>query len=263
MRGESGDRAGRPYTSCRRVEIWLLDFRFPDRRRASHLPDRQPGFAPGVSRARLAARRVGSNGLELDHLAVSANTLEEAAQAVESALGVAMRPGGRHDVFATHNRLLGLADGLYLEAIAIDPDAPAPKRPRWFDLDRFSGPARLTNWICRVDDLSAALSGLEEGAGAPVALRRGDLRWSMAVPKDGRLPFDNLFTALIQWQGTLHPAAMLPPSGCALRRLVVAHPRAGALRKALAGLADARVVFETGAPALMAEFDTPHGARVL
>ncbi|MFV0512673.1 MAG: VOC family protein [Jhaorihella sp.] len=201
--------------------------------------------------------------MELDHIAVGGATLDEAVQTVEAALGVAMRPGGRHDVFATHNRLLGLADGLYLEAIAADPDAPAPSRPRWFDLDRFSGPARLTNWICRVDDLEAALGRLPHGAGGPVELSRGDLRWSMAVPPGGALPFDNLFPALIQWHGALHPAAMLPASGCALRRLVVAHPRAAALQEALTGFADTRVVFEAGAPALMAEFDTPHGARVL
>lgn len=201
--------------------------------------------------------------MQLDHLAVAGSTLEEASAAVEAALGVAMQPGGKHDLFGTHNRLLGLADGLYLEAIAVDPGAPLPGRPRWFDLDRFSGAARPCNWVCRTDDLDAVLARLPDGAGVPVALRRGDLRWSMAVPQDGILPFDNLFPALIEWQGALHPAAMLAPSGCALRRLVVAHPQAEALRQALAGFADPRVVFETGAPGLMAEFDTPHGVRVL
>ncbi len=83
----------------------------------------------------------------LDHIAVSGTTLPEAVAAVEEALGVRMQPGGEHAVFHTHNALLGLADGLYLEAIAINPDAPVPERPRWFDLDRFAGPARLTNWI--------------------------------------------------------------------------------------------------------------------
>jgi len=202
--------------------------------------------------------------MELDHIAVSGETLEEAAAAVEAALGVPMGSGGQHDVFITHNRLLGLEDGLYLEAIATDPTRPAPDRPRWFDLDSFAGPARLTNWICRCDDLDALLAALPVQAGAPVALSRGDLRWRMAVPADGKLPFDNLFPPLIQWQCDLHPARMLPPSGCRLRRLVVAHPEALALREVLAPqLADPRVVFEPGAPALSAEFDTPHGVRVL
>lgn len=71
--------------------------------------------------------------LTLDHIAMVGETLEEAAHAVETALGVAMQTGGQHARFATHNRLLGLADGLYLEAIAIDPGAPQPACPRWFD----------------------------------------------------------------------------------------------------------------------------------
>ena len=58
---------------------------------------------------------------------------------------------------ATHNRLLGLGD-LYLEVIAADPSAPRPAWPRWFDLDRFTGAPRLTNWICACDDLEAAVA---------------------------------------------------------------------------------------------------------
>lgn len=202
--------------------------------------------------------------LELDHIAVAGQTLAEATAHVEDALGVALQQGGRHDVFGTHNTLLGLEDGLYLEAIAIDPDAPAPGRPRWFDLDRFAGHARLTNWICRSDDLDEMRADLP-GVGAPVALRRGDLAWDMAVPGDGILPFDNLHPALIRWRCELHPATMLAPSGCRLRQLVIAHPEAAALGARLAPvLQAARVVFEAAStPALRAEFDTPHGRRVL
>ena len=39
-------------------------------------------------------------------------------------------------------------------------------------------------------------------------LSRGDLRWQMAVPGDGILPFDNMFPALMQWHSP-HPAAQL------------------------------------------------------
>lgn len=197
--------------------------------------------------------------MKLDHVAVSGETLDEAVAKVEAALGVAMQPGGRHTLFGTHNRLAGLADGLYLEAIAVDPLAPAPGRARWFDLDRFAGPARLSSWICRVDDIGAAPAA----AGRPVEVARGDLRWSMAVPDDGALPFDGLFPAMICWRGGLHPARMLAPTGCGLRRLVVSHPQAAALRGQLAGFADPRVVIEPGPPELMAEFDTSHGRRRL
>ncbi len=201
----------------------------------------------------------------LDHLAVSGATLDAATDAIESALGVRLQPGGQHPVFGTHNQLLGLEDGLYLEAIAIDPAAPAPDRPRWFDLDRRTGPARLTNWICRSEDLTTLLPDLRPEVGRPIALTRGALAWDMVVPDDGVLPFDNMHPALIQWRCADHPAQMLAPSGCRLHRLTVAHPQAATLQSLLkAFLKDDRVAFETAdAPGLCATFDTPHGQRTL
>lgn len=202
--------------------------------------------------------------LSLDHLAVAGEDLAAARAHAEAALDVTLQPGGRHDVFGTHNRLLGLADGLYLEAIAADPDAPVPDRARWFDLDRFSGPARLANWICRCEDLDAALARLPDGFGQPVDLQRGDLRWRMAVPKDGRLPFDNLAPALIQWTGGGHPAQRLAPSGCGLLQLSIRHPEGAALRSLLAPLlTDARIDIAAGAATLSARFATPRGERTL
>jgi hypothetical protein len=200
--------------------------------------------------------------MHLDHLAVAGESLDAAAAHLEAALGLPLQPGGAHARFGTHNRLLGLEDGLYLEAIAIDPNAPAPDGPRWFDLDRLQGAPHLRTWIARVDDLDAALIRHPE-AGQPLALERGDLRWRMAVPASGVLPFDNLFPALIEWQGTAHPAQRLAPSGARLVRLIITHPDVAALRDALSGLTDLRVVIEPGAPALRAEIATPHGLRVL
>lgn len=201
--------------------------------------------------------------IHLDHIAVAGASLAEASDWVESALGMPLQPGGKHDLFGTHNCLLGLSDGLYLEAIAVDPAAPPPARARWFGLDRFSGPPRLTNWICATDDMDAALAQLP-GAGRPVPLARGDLRWMMAVPDDGMLPFDNLHPALIRWTTPVHPSATLAQSGCKLRRLLVSHPQADALAELLQSvLADSRVVLEAGAPGLLAEIETPRGVRVL
>ena len=202
--------------------------------------------------------------LKLDHLAVAAETLEAGRAAVEDALGVTLQAGGRHPLFGTHNLLLGLEGGLYLEVIAIDPEAPAPERPRWFDLDRMSGGPHLRNWICRTDDLAKAAE-MFPGAGDVLSLERGDLRWQMAVPPTGVLPYDNIFPALIQWQAGGHPAERLTPSGIRLSRLVVCHPEAAALSEELAPvLNDKRVMFEPAAtPELWAQFDTPQGPRVL
>jgi hypothetical protein len=201
--------------------------------------------------------------MHLDHIAVAGKTLQDAVAWAEEALGVPFQPGGRHDLFGTHNRLLGMADGLYAEAIAIDPDAPDPRRPRWFGLDHLSGPPRLTNWICATHDLDEIRHHLPD-AGPTVALSRGDLRWKMAVPEDGLLPFDNLHPALICWTSPVHPSAMLARSGCRLRRLVVSHPQSDVLAGLVRPLLkDDRVVFEAGGPSLLAEIETPHGLRLL
>ena len=71
----------------------------------------------------------------IDHLIVAATTLEEGAQFVQKALGVAPQPGGKHERMGTHNCLLKLGPELYLEIIAIDPEGKTPSQPRWFDLD--------------------------------------------------------------------------------------------------------------------------------
>ncbi|WP_294227343.1 VOC family protein [uncultured Shimia sp.] len=200
--------------------------------------------------------------MTLDHLAVAGETLEAAVAHVEDVLGVKMGPGGDHAHFGTHNQLLGLADGVYLEAIAANPAVERLPYPRWFDLDRLKGAPRLGNWICRSDDLCTELARLDVDAGKVIHLARGDLRWRMAVPDSGMLPYDNCFPALIQWDVAVTPAEILTPSGVALTRIEVAHPKATDLEKSV-GLTDPRVVFVTGNPELQATFDTPHGVRVL
>lgn len=200
--------------------------------------------------------------LRLDHLAIAADRLEDGVAAIEALLGVPMAGGGQHPAMGTHNRLVSLGD-LYLEVISVEPGAPAPGRPRWFDLDRFAGPPRLTTWIVATDDMGAALASGPAGWGQPMQLARGEYRWQMAVPDDGRLPFDGCAPALIQWQGALHPAPVLPDHGLRLRQLTVRHPRAPALQAAL-GLADPRVAFfATGAAGLTAVIDTPRGPVAL
>lgn len=200
--------------------------------------------------------------LTFDHFAVTAATLDDGVAWVETALGVKLAGGGKHALMGTHNRLLGLGD-IYLEVIAIDPDAPPPDRPRWFDIDRFTGAPRLTTWIARTDDLHSALAASPPGTGIPTAFARGDYRWQMAVPADGILPFDSAFPALIHWQTPLHPTQSLPESGIRLKTLTIAHPKAQALRAALP-LQDPRIQIVQGpAKAMTAIFHTPNGDRSL
>ncbi|MEL7212942.1 MAG: VOC family protein [Pseudomonadota bacterium] len=202
--------------------------------------------------------------LSFDHFAITTTRLEDGVAEVEEALGLRLEPGGQHAHFSTHNQLLGLGDA-YMEVIAIDPDAPAPSYPRWFDMDGFSGPTRLTNWIVQTPDMDAAVAALPAGIGQPVPLARGDLRWQMAVPADGKLPCDGAFPAVIAWEGDAHPAKRLPDRGCRLTHLEITHPAIAEVRAALEGhFADPRMSLTEGPEKrLTAEIETPHGTRVL
>jgi len=171
--------------------------------------------------------------LEFDHIVIGAETLGAGVAFVEDKLGVRMAPGGSHAVMGTHNRLLSLGEG-YLEVIAIDPDAPTPPHARWYGLNTFAGPPRVTNWVARTDDLAGALALAPPGTGKPMDVTRGDLSWTMAVPEDGQLPFANAFPALIQWHGDAHPAKRLPDQHCRLAALQVSAIQPFDLRDALA-----------------------------
>lgn len=59
----------------------------------------------------------------LDHLTITAPTLESGAEFVRRSLGVDPQPGGEHPRMGTHNLLRRLGDSLFLEVIAPDPAA--------------------------------------------------------------------------------------------------------------------------------------------
>ncbi len=203
--------------------------------------------------------------LRFDHFAILARSLDEGCEWVSKHLGVDPVPGGEHPLMGTHNRLLSLGPKAYLEVIAINPAAPSPGRPRWFDLDNFDGPPCVGNWVAASDDLGGDLALMPAGTGLPMALSRGDLRWTMAVPDDGRLPFDGASPALIEWTCDAHPAQRLPDMGLRLKSLEISHPEADALDRHLGALLnDPAITLHPGpAKALRATIETPSGLRVL
>jgi len=199
----------------------------------------------------------------LDHLVVAAESLEQGLEYVEQSLGVRLPPaGGPHPLMGTHNRLLNLGDGAYLEIIAIDPGAPAPGRPRWFELDRFVGPPRLLTWVARTQALRGYAS-LELGTVCKAS--RGDLEWHITLPEDGRLHWDGVVPYLIEW-GPKHPTDTLPDVGCRLVELVLRHPEPQAVDRVLRSLElDWRLVRleHDESPQLLALLQTPAGLKWL
>lgn len=150
-----------------------------------------------------------------DHIAIAARSLDEGAAWLADRLGVAPEPGGKHPLMGTHNLLLSLGSGEYLELIAVDPDAPDPARPRWFGLDGFDGPPRLAGWVMRQ-------SPLQPIPGTTVSqASRGDLRWQITLPDAGQMPQDGVQPMRIDWGGGAHPSDRLPDRGLRLTRLTL------------------------------------------
>ena len=197
----------------------------------------------------------------IDHLVVSGETLQDACNYIEESLGVQMQDGGKHALFGTHNKLLGLNGGLYLECIAIDLAVPRPTHTRWFNLDNFSGQPRLTNWVCNCEKLEQELVKIPIDVGHIMDVKRAELNWRITVPQNGILPFDGLFPALIEWSSVrIHPAKTLESSGCFLKHLAICHPAGDQMELHLGDLRDERVSFEVhDCAGLCAEFVNSSG----
>ncbi|NHZ94724.1 VOC family protein [Massilia sp. CCM 8734] len=209
---------------------------------------------------------------QLDHITITALTLDRGAAWVEDKLGVSPAPGGKHPAMGTHNLLLRLGDALFLEIIAVDPDAPAPGRPRWFALDTRGSDATpaLSAWVARTGDI-AAMAGavaLIAPLGPVTPMSRGAHNWLITIPADGGVPMDGVGPALIEWDAGPHPAAGMADVGLALHKLELFHPepqRVRALLDAIGMHAPVTVVpIDAGArPWLRAHIDTPAGRRIL
>jgi hypothetical protein len=197
----------------------------------------------------------------IDHLVFAAPELGDGIAAIERRLGVRAAMGGKHPG-GTHNALLSLANGAYLEIIAPDPEYAGPAFPhRW--LDGLREP-RLVGWAAkapeierRVADAAAAGHPIGSVSAASRQLPDGDvLHWSFTYPPpvsgDGIAPF------LIRWEPGPHPSET-SPSGCELLGLRGEHPEPERIQALLRAMAVELEVAEGPAPALIATIRCPNG----
>jgi len=214
---------------------------------------------------------------EVDHLVVAAHTLEQGVAWCEATLGVTPGPGGRHPLMGTHNRLLNIAGApqfprSYLEIIAIDPQAPAPGRRRWFGLDDPAlqaalqqGP-RLLHWVAGTRNLDMLRWGLVASGfdvGQTLAASRdtpsGRLASRITVRDDGQLLAGGALPTLIEW-ASAHPTEAMPASGVVLQSLLLRGLPAPA--QALLRTPGVRQAEGPG-PALQLQLQTPRGPVTL
>jgi hypothetical protein len=203
----------------------------------------------------------------VDHLVYGVRNLEAGIDAMERLLGVRAVLGGKHPGGGTHNALLSLGRGSYLEIIAPDMDQPDPAQPRPFGLDTLREP-RLITWATRVQGIervaeSARLLGYDPGPAVPMSRSLPDgseLNWRLTLPDirrgDGLVPF------LIEWEPGRHPSETAP-EGCHLRDLEGEHPHPDDIQRMLSALDIEVSISGAGRPALIATIDCPRGEVVL
>lgn len=201
--------------------------------------------------------------MELDHLVVGGPDLAVLKRTFLEQHGLRALPGGRHPGRGTHNALLGLGQGCYLELLAPDPEADGGD---WANALAYLGEPALHAWCLRVPDAAEAAARLEAGGlaarrmpGARSLQGGGELRWELVFAEGhgfgGAMPF------FVDWLGSQHPSAGLPPearcSGLALR-----HPAAPALHSLLAGLGELPQVLsfvQDASPWLQLSLETASG----
>lgn len=210
--------------------------------------------------------------LALDHLTVIAPTLAEGAAHVRACLDLDVPFGQRHLYMGTHNHLLQLGDGVYLEIVARDPDGCDPGRSRWFGLDDerqirrdWDAGRRLRGWVARTDDIDAVLKGREAIFGRKVGLPMDAPAFDFAIPDDGSLPLDGAAPSLIDRRGKKRSMASIADLGARLRGFLLAHPdpqTIGTLLKEL-GVDRPPLVSPGSELRYRAEIETAGGVRVL
>ena len=194
------------------------------------------------------------------HIVLAAESLNEGLSFIEERLGVAFDPGGSHDQFGTHNKLLNLGD-CYFEVIAIDHQVARPDRAVWYDLGTFSGVPRIITWVCETDQTADHLKQAPYDAGEVLPVSRGALEWNLTVPKDGSLPMEGCAPSLIDWKGAISPATRLPDRGYRLSSLTLSHPEPTKLNYFINSiLKDPRIIFKKSQKvSLRALIETPNG----
>ena len=198
----------------------------------------------------------------LDHLVYAAPDLDQAIDDIARRLGVRPAAGGKHAGGLTHNALLSLGAGSYLEVIAPVPDS-APTAGLPFGLETVTEP-RLIAWAISVDDIEGRVEAAKKKGYDPGALVSGgrdlpdgsSLKWRLAIrPKpagDGLVPF------LIQWLSDPHPSTTAP-AGCRFVALRAEHPDRAGIQAVLDALSVEMEAVSGPVPRLIATLDTPNG----
>jgi len=210
----------------------------------------------------------------IDHLVIGAANLEQGVNFVKNKLGVDMPFGGAHLTMGTHNHLMQLGNGTFLEIIAINNEIKKPNNPRWYGLDdplvrqQINQEPMLLTWVVNTQNITDLITKASFSAGHAKLISRGELSWFFGLPEDGRLLAGGILPYVMQWQTDFHPSVGMADLGCSLERIEIHHPSSKWLSAHLKSidaleLVEVRQTESDSDPYLVAHINTPLGMKKL
>ncbi len=204
----------------------------------------------------------------LDHLVYAVPDLDLALDWFEAHTGLRPAIGGRHPHQGTHNAVINLGDGAYLEIVAADPQNTNVPPPRWMGIDFISTPT-MVRWSLKSDDLSAQASALQKINPALSTIHTGQrqtpagehLQWQMTLPQS--TPAVEILPFFLDWSASdFHPTDRME-AAYQILHLELFHPKPAAMEAALKQLGVTTTVSQAEQPGFLVRLQTPKGELVL
>ena len=198
----------------------------------------------------------------IDHLVICVTDLYEAIDEFSEKCGVPVVYGGQHLSIGTHNALLNIGNGAYLELLAKDPTNPVDA-PGWMGIDLISKPT-FTRWAIKSDNLERDAAILKEVNPAMGYIFEGSrqktdgsmLKWGMALPLAE--PLIEVLPFILDWKDSVHPTMDLA-TGCELIGLTISHPEPELVQSVFNQLGISIIVEKNPFAQLKAKIKTPRG----
>lgn len=204
----------------------------------------------------------------VDHLLYGSPELELGVDEIERLTGVRPGYGGQHLGLGTHNALLSLGTGTYLEVIAPDPSQRDVSLAPPYGIGSLEAPA-LRAWAVAPDEIETAVRDARDVGvdyGEPTCHSRlapdgGHVRWRMATrqTREDRLA---ILPFLIDWGVTTHPSERAP-DGVRLVQFRVIAPQAVEVGRALRAIGAEVTVSSGESPGLEALLVGPSGREAV
>jgi len=196
---------------------------------------------------------------QVDHILLGIDDLDRGIQQFEQLTGVRPVKGGKHPR-GTHNALVSLGDGTYLEILAVQPDVEPPKD--YADLKQLHSLTPIGCAVSSTDSaqlrnrlIAAGLAVTESSEGSRTTPAGTTLSWQTFGLKD---EFEEAPFFIVWSPQSAHPSTT-SPTGCKLQQWRVAGPHLKNLEQLRSALELRVEVAESKSTALRVSLQCPKG----